>query len=55
VVTNKYGISNMNNDTLHWVAYNLMNQKNASILDKVNQLKHCVLRNASEIVLYCTY
>ena len=55
VRTNKYGISNMNHDTLHWVAYNLMKQKDASIQDKVNQLKHWVLRNASEIVLYCTY
>jgi len=45
----------MKHDTLHWVTYNLMKQKDASIQDKVNQLKCCVLRNASEIVLYCTY
>lgn len=44
VKTNKFGISNMNHDTFHWVAYNLMKQKNASIQEKVNQLKHCVLR-----------
>jgi len=36
VRTNKCGISSMNHDTLHWVAYNLMKQKDASINEKVN-------------------